>query len=239
MDDEVKDWLYDEFSHVGVDYSAENPANSYDDEMETFRNYDEEAEAFLTKLELSNSAELSVIDLGCGTGAFSIHAAKYFKHIDAVDVSSQMIKLASTKAKLKNIDNITFHNSGLLKFRTSNLADIINTKWAFHHLPDYWKQVGLLNMNRMLKEGGLLLLTDVVFKFDSSHEENMGRLINDLNNDFSQQFVDEVKIHIKDEYSTFDWVLEGLIERAGFSIEWQDKENWLETEYLCKKRESL
>ncbi len=235
----MKDWMYNEFNQVGVDYSKTDTAIEYDGEMESFRDYEQEVDAFIGKLDITNPSELTVIDIGCGTGAFSIYAARHFKQIHAVDVSKAMIKVASAKAQEKNLRNIEFHNSGFLQFQPEAKVDIINTKWAFHHLPDYWKQGGLLNMNKMLKLGGVLFLSDVVFKSDPDYEENTDILINKLSNDFSNEFVNEVKTHIRDEYSTFDWVLQGLIERAGFSIEYTNTDDVLESEYICRKVQSF
>lgn len=239
MNKKIKDWMYSEFNQVGVDYSKKDTVNEYDSEMESFRDYEQEVVTFLEKLKIANPSELTVIDIGCGTGAFSIHAAKYFKQIHAIDISKEMINAASIKAKAKNIENIEFHNSGFMQFQPKEKADIINTKWAFHHLPDYWKQAGLLNMNKMLKLDGVLFMSDVVFKYDPDYEENTDILISKLSQDFSEEFVNEVKIHIRDEYSTFDWVLQGLIERAGFSIEQMNTEDVLESEYICRKVQSL
>ncbi len=239
MNKKLKDWMYNEFNQVGVDYSENETVNEYDSEMESFRDYEQEVEAFLEKLNISDPGKLTVIDIGCGTGAFSIHAAKHFKQIHAVDVSKEMINAASAKAEAKNIKNIEFHNSGFLQFQPKMEADIINTKWAFHHLPDYWKQVGLLNMNKMLKLDGIMFMSDVVFKFDPDYEANTDTLIRQLSKDFSEDFINEVKIHIRDEYSTFDWVLQGLIERAGFSIEQMNTDDVLESEYVCRKVQSL
>ncbi len=41
------------------------------------------------------------------------------------------------------------------------------------------------------------------------------------------------------KYSTFDWVLHGLIERAGFSVEHMNTEDVLESEYICRKVQSF
>ncbi len=235
----MKDWIYDEFNHVDVDYSIKDNVNVYDSQMESFRDYEKEAKEFLDKLNVSNPEDLTVIDIGCGTGAFSIHASKYFKQIYAVDVSQEMLNTASSKARLSNIDNIEFCNSGFLQFQPTEKVDIIYTKWAFHHLPDYWKQAGLLNMNKMLKPGGVLFLSDVVFKFDPDYETNMDTFISEMAKDFSKDFVDEAKVHIRDEYSTFDWVLQGLIERAGFNIEKSNTEDSLVSEYFCRKIKSF
>lgn len=234
----MKDWIYDEFNQVGVDYSKTTKVNEYDNEMESFRNYAREAKEFVEKLNVSNSNELVVADIGCGTGAFSLHASKYFKKIYAVDVSNEMLYKASTKAKVEHIENIEFVNSGFLQFDPTEQIDIIYTKWAFHHLPDYWKQAALLNINRALKLGGVLFISDVVFKFDPNYETNIDSLISNISNELGEEMAEETKVHIKDEYSTFDWIIQGFLERAGFEIQISDTNNILTTEYLCRKTTS-
>ncbi len=231
----MKDWIYNEFNHVGVDYSKKEAAGIYDDQMETFRDYEEEATVFIDKLGASDPKILTAIDLGCGTGAFSIHASKHLKKVYAVDVSKEMLKIASSKAELREIENVEFVNSGFLQFQPREEVDVVFSKWAFHHLPDYWKQAALLNINKMLKPGGIFFLADVVFKFDPDFEENIDALIAEASNDF----VEEIKMHIREEYSTFDWVLEGLLERAGFSIEKSNTEDCLLSEYFCRKVQSF
>ncbi len=235
----MKDWLYDESCHVGVDYSHKDNADIYDDQMECFRDYESEVKNFLEKLAVAEPERLTAIDIGCGTGAFSVHAAKYFKKVYAVDVSEEMLKIAKGKAADNEIANIEFCHSGFLQFQPVVPVEVIFTKWAFHHLPDYWKQVALLNMNRMLQPGGVLFISDVVFKFDSDLEKTTDALLAEMAKDFSADFVTETKVHIRDEYSTFDWILRGLIERAGFNIERSNTEDCLASEYYCRKVKSF
>ncbi len=231
----MKDWFYDEFKQVGVDYSSADNTQNYDKQMD-FRNYEDEVKTFIEKLSVDTN-DLKAIDLGCGTGAFSLSAAKYFKKVYAVDVSETMLEIASSKAE--GLNNIEFIHSGFLNFKLNEDVDVIFSKWAFHHLPDFWKQAALLNMNKMLKRGGVLFLSDVVFQFDLNYEENMDVILDNLSKDFDENFVEETKIHIRDEYSTFDWILRGLIGRAGFEIEHFNIEDTLVSEYFCRKVKSF
>ncbi len=91
----------------------------------------------------------------------------------------------------------------------------------------------------MLKLGGVFLLTDVVFKFDPYFEENTQKQLQNLSNNYEKDFVEETKVHIREEYSTFDWILHGLIERAGFVIERIDAVDFLASEYFCRKLRTL
>ncbi len=191
--------------------------------------------AFIDKLGDSEPKKLTAIDIGCGTGAFSIHASKYLGKIYAVDVSEEMLEVAKSKANTKGIGNIEFCNSGFLDFQPEVTADVVYSKWAFHHLPDYWKQAALLNINKMLKSGGIFYLADFVFEFDHDFKKNTDALLEKLSKDFTKDFIEETKVHIREEYSTFDWILQGLIERAGFNIEHSNTEDSLASEYFCRK----
>jgi ubiquinone/menaquinone biosynthesis C-methylase UbiE len=235
----MKEWMYDEFTHVGVDYSQQDQADLYDDQMERFRDYDAEAKAFVETMGTPHPEALTVVDLGCGTGAFSIHAAQYLKKVYAVDVSEAMLAIAQSKATAKGIHNIEFCHAGFLQFQVSTPVDVVFSKWAFHHLPDYWKQAALFNINRMLKMDGVFMLTDLVFRYDPDYEQTIDAMIHDLSKNFDEAFIQETRVHIRDEYSTFDWILRGLIERAGFSLEHVNAEDMLASEYICRKYRSL
>jgi len=50
-----------------------------------------------------------------------------------------------------------------------------------------------------------------------------------------QEFAAEVETHIRDEFSTFDWVMEGLLRRAGFHIDSAEYNGQLGATYLCTK----
>jgi hypothetical protein len=46
-------------------------------------------------------------------------------------------------------------------------ADLVTTKYALHHLPDFRKAAALVRINRMLRPVGRLFLRDVVFSFEA------------------------------------------------------------------------
>lgn len=46
-------------------------------------------------------------------------------------------------------------------------ADLYS-RYALHHLPDFWKALALLRMARMLRVGGILRLSDVVYRFEAT-----------------------------------------------------------------------
>jgi putative AdoMet-dependent methyltransferase len=107
-------WRYDEMKPSGVDYNNARLAGNYDARHTQFRDYRREAEQIVAALGLGASA--TVIDMGCGTGAFALHVARHYRKIHAVDVSKAMLDLARAKAKEARLANIEFHHGGFLTY---------------------------------------------------------------------------------------------------------------------------
>lgn len=237
----MKNWLYDEHKHCGVDYSDAKQAENYDNQHRKFRDYEKEFHSMIEFLSPGSTSGLSMIDLGCGTGATSIYAAKYFKKVYGIDVSDVMIRQAEGKAQKEHIPNIEFINAGFLTYvHKGEPADLLVTRAAFHHLPDFWKQVALLKMNSMLKKGGILYIFDVVFNFSPrDYEREIDSWVSGFELKAGKNFRHEVETHIRDEYSTFSWILEGMIERSGFKTEKSRTADGFLTEYHCIKVEDI
>ncbi len=68
-------------------------------------------EAYEIKLDLTReyfTPESEVLEFGCGTGSTALLHAPYVKHIDATDVSGEMIRIALEKRDAQGIDNVHF-----------------------------------------------------------------------------------------------------------------------------------
>ncbi len=235
----MNNWFFNELNHCGVDYSNKKQAEDYDNQHQKFRDYEKEFADMINFLSLSNTKELSLLDLGCGTGAIAIYASKLFKKIYAVDISEAMINQAKRKAVNEEIDNIEFVNAGFLSYEhSSEKVDIIMTKAALHHLPDFWKQIALLKMNKMLKMGGILYISDVIYHFEPiEYTERINTWISHFESIAGSKFKAEIETHIRDEYSTFNWIIEDMLKRAGFSFKKSRTNDGFLTEHYCIKTE--
>lgn len=49
-----------------------------------------------------------------------------------------------------------------------------------------------------------------------------------------EAMMEESAVHIKEEYSTWDWIIEGMIERAGFQIMQRVSEMPNTKAYICR-----
>lgn len=212
-------WQYDERSKAGVDYSDASIAADYDKQHARFRDFEKDARLIMQRIDLK--PEHTVIDLGCGTGAFAIPAAGKCRKVYAVDISQAMLDRCAEKATAAGLSNIVTCRAGFLTYEhREEPVDAIVSDVALHHLPDFWKAVAFKRMYDMLKPGGKLYLFDVIFSFPvESYREKFDNWVNSMRENAGQSMAEETIVHIRDEYSTFDWVIEGMIGRAGFTIE--------------------
>jgi len=226
-------WQYDEMKHAGVDYNSPAQVEAYDKNHQKFRNYQKGTEAIIQALELG--PEHTVIDMGAGTGAFALHAARYCKRIHAVDVSKAMLDYARQKAQKAGIQNIVFCHGGFLTYEhRAEPVDAIVCVGVLHHLPDFWKLIGLRRTIEMLKPGGKLYLFDVVFPANmTDYKSRFDDWVQSTAENIGTDFALEVETHIRDEYSTYDWIMQGLLERAGFQIEKNQHMDRFGTIYIC------
>lgn len=50
-------------------------------------------------------------------------------------------------------------------------ADVVYSRFALHHLPDFWQAIALRRMAETLRPRGVLRLSDVVYDFEPGHAE--------------------------------------------------------------------
>jgi putative AdoMet-dependent methyltransferase len=226
-------WQYHEPDHPGADFDA--LAEIYDRNMQKFRDVQGEIDEILDYLALR--PDQSILEIGTGTGEFALAAARRCRKVYAVDLSAGMLRYAEKKAKARGVANVEFLSGGFLTYRhEGEPLDCIVSQIALHHLPDFWKQIALLRMADMLAEGGKLCLRDVVFSFDpEKHGEFLDDFISKAAEKAGPQFASSILSHVKNEYSTMDWIMQGMIERAGFEIERASHSRGFFALYLCTK----
>jgi putative AdoMet-dependent methyltransferase len=229
-------WRYNEMKSCGADFNSFFVARGYDKYHQTFRDYQREAEQIVAALALDDSA--AVLDMGCGTGAFAIHAAPHYRRIYAVDVAKAMLGRARRKAKKAGLTNIEFRRGGFLTYEhTDDPVDAVVSVVALHHLPDFWKLVGLHRLASMLKPDGRLYMFDMVFSFDiDCYESSVEQFVEKMSVRAAPGSRRAAETHVREEYSTCGWIMEGLLERAGFQI---DEANYMDdclAAYLCTKK---
>jgi len=229
------EWYYNE-NPVGVDYLDPKIAREYNKEHQKFRSFEDETESLVQMLGIT--PEDTVLDFGCGTGGIALNLAKYCKWVIGVDISREMLDILEEKAKEQDSTNIETHCAGFLTYDhdRSVKVDKIVSMFALHHLPDFWKSLALLNMAKILKTGGKLYLFDVVFTFNiQDHKKAIGQMIQEMRDAAGDGIANETEVHIREEFSTYDWIMEGLLEKAGFSIDSVEVKADNLRGYICSK----
>jgi SAM-dependent methyltransferase len=163
----------------------------------------------------------TLVDLGAGTGAFAVTAARECRRVVAVDVSPAMVDAIRANAAASGLANVEAVHAGFLSYaHEGELADVVHTRHALHHLPDLWKAVALRRAARLLRPGGLLYLRDLVFSFDLDESESAleAWLDGAAHSPDAGWTRAELETHLRDEFSTFTWLLEPMLERAGLEI---------------------
>jgi 2-polyprenyl-3-methyl-5-hydroxy-6-metoxy-1,4-benzoquinol methylase len=80
-------------------------AGIYDDEIQKHEDvYDQT----IARVKSLLSASDVVLDLGCASGEFSLDIAPFVQSVHGIDPSTNMIALATKKAKNRAVDNVTF-----------------------------------------------------------------------------------------------------------------------------------
>lgn len=224
-------WLYNEFKSTGVDYEDIEVARQFEKRHLSFRNFDKEFTTIRDRVNLKQTDV--VLDLGCGSGAFVIPAAKYCHRVYAVDVSNPMLTILREKIEAQNLDNVKLFQAGFLTYKhTGTPIDVVLSSLALHHLPDYWKAVALQNISDMLKPNGILYLYDVIFNFPiSDWRKGTQNLLDEMETAAGH----EAHAHISSEFSTFNWILEGIFERVGLKIEQIYDDSGFQRAYVCRK----
>lgn len=163
-----------------------------------------------------------VVDLGAGTGQFTLAAAGAGARVVAVDVSPVMLERLRAKVAAADVGGVEVVEAGFLSYEHQGPpADLVYSRLALHHLPDFWKGVALQRIRAVLRPGGVFRLSDVVYHFDAAEAE--GRIEawcatagDRVDGEWSRAEYEE---HVRDEHSTYTWLLEPMLERAGFTIE--------------------
>lgn len=210
-------WMLDEVKNAGRENLDAKHASQYD--VKEDASVSEEL-ALMKRLGLNEQSEL--VDIGAGTGQFTLAVASVCARVVAVDVSPVMLDVLKAKISASRLPNVEVVQSGFLTYEhQGRQADFVYSRYALHHLPDFWKALALQRLRHIVRTGGVLRLWDVVYNFDPAEVKNRldawcATLNNNSENGWNRTDLEE---HIRDEHSTFSWLLEPMIERSNFDIE--------------------
>jgi SAM-dependent methyltransferase len=222
-------WYLDERAHAGPEHLDPAYVSSYDAKTQL------DLDAALELLRRHGlGAEATLVDLGCGTGLLAAAAASEARRVIGVDPSPAMLEAARRRS-----DEADWVEAGFLTYvHTGEPPQLVHSRHALHHLPDFWKAVALARIHALLAPEGVLVLRDIVYGFepgesDSRVEEWLGGAASTPAQGWTRG---ELEAHVRDEHSTFTWLLEPLLERAGFEIRDTDVRGGAYATYVAVRR---
>ncbi len=208
--------VFDELAHAGDEHLDPAYVAGYERKAQTDPGEDI---ALLQASGLHGSSTL--LDFGAGTGTFALAAARVCRRVVAIDVSAPMLERLREGARGQHIENIETVQSGFLTYRH-----------------DFWKGIALQRVAEALRPGGVFFLRDLVYSFDPGEADKIfeGWLARAPDRPEEGYTAEDLAMHIRTEHSTYSWLLEPMLERAGFEIRNAEYSSQVFAGYTCVRR---
>jgi SAM-dependent methyltransferase len=222
----VSGWRLDERAHAGPEHLDGEYVAGYDEKTGT-----DPAEELALLRAHGLGPGTTLVDLGAGTGLVAAAAAPHCRRVVAVDPSPAMVAVLRARG-LEAVEAgfLTYEHQG-------DAPQLVHSRNALHHLPDFWKGLALARVRALLAPGGTLVLRDLVWSFEPDEaEERIERWLAGAAPAADAGWTRaELEEHVRGEHSTYAWLLEPLLEHAGFAIVESSHRAGAYSTYVCAK----
>jgi precorrin-6B methylase 2 len=127
----------------------------------------------LAKIEVR--PEWSLLDIGCGPGTLTIPLARKIKTVEALDISSEMIKHLKTNAENAGLNNIRYINSSWQDAFNQKKLDHYDVIVASRSLMSGNMKEAISNINDIMRQAVYLTLPVIHLPFDWEVYKAIGR----------------------------------------------------------------
>lgn len=122
-------------------------------------------EKFYTKIadQINPSSKASILDVGTGTANLAIAIKKRFPKVEilGIDPDEKILKIAKEKIKKEKLDiKLIRAFAQKLPFKKQSFNYVVSS-FTIHHIPSHLKNQAFLEMYRVLKLGGTILIIDI------------------------------------------------------------------------------
>lgn len=221
-------WRLDERAHAGPEHLEAGYVAGYDAKTKL------DVEAALEPLRRhALGPETALVDLGCGTGLLAAAAASEAGRVIGVDPSPAMLEVARRRS-----DAVEWIEAGFLTYEhEGDPPHLVHSRHALHHLPDFWKGVALARIHDLLAPGGILVLSDLVYDFEPAEADHRIEewLAGAAATPAEGWTRSELTEHVRDEHSTFAWLLEPLLAHVGLGLLERDVRGGIYATYVCRR----
>jgi SAM-dependent methyltransferase len=216
---------FDERAHAGPEHLEPGYVARYDAKTQA----DVEADLELLRRR-GLGPQTTFVDLGAGTGVLAAAARPHCRRVVAVDPSPAMVaELRARGLEAVEAGFLTYAHEG-------EPPQLVHSRNALHHLPDFWKGIALARVHDLLAPGGTFVLRDLVYSFEPAEADE--RLEAWFAGAAPSRDVGwtraELEEHVRTEHSTYTWLLEPLLEHAGFEILEAEQRGGAYATYVCR-----
>lgn len=196
-------------------WDFDNWANSYDEDVakditnvKMYKNYEYILDSVYKSVKNINKKDISILEIGVGTGNLAGRFLEENYNIIGIDQSREMLNVAKQKypklkVRLGEFLKIPFNDK---------YFDVIVSTYAFHHLNNEEKSVAIKEMIRVLKDGGKIVVGDLMFKDETDKQKVMKKLSTKQIEEINQEYYSNVdfltnefrKLNTKLEYTKID-----------------------------------
>jgi 2-polyprenyl-3-methyl-5-hydroxy-6-metoxy-1,4-benzoquinol methylase len=103
----------------------------------------------------------TILEIGCGTGSLALEMSRHAGHVHAMDISTEMIRIANRKKESQGVTNVTFH-VGTLDDGIPLGPAKVDGVWAYsilHLVPD--RERTLRALFDRLEPGGVFISSNL------------------------------------------------------------------------------
>ncbi len=150
---------------------AANP-RSFDEFAATYDRRDELTRGWVTAWlvgQLEGRRGRSAIDLGCGNGNIALILADHYETVRAVDISAEMIRLASTR---RSHPRVVYEQADINL--VTGQYDLVLSILVLHHMPDITRT--LAHIADLVAPGGAAILVDPAEPLRKRWQFHLGNL---------------------------------------------------------------
>ncbi len=206
------------FNDWAVSYDEDVHDETYEGNW-IFEHYESVLDKVVEYCELSKNSYSTVLDIGIGTGNLVGRFLEKGLNVIGIDPSEEMRKICTLK-----IPEIRVLEGDFLNIpQEVGSVDIVVSSFAFHHLNQRQKETSIIEMKKVLKPKGRIVMADPMFRNMSEERKIKQSLIKS-----GEQSAVEV---IENEYFSFVDDLETAFTRENFSF---NSEQLTQFVWICK-----
>ena len=168
------------------------------------KDYDRILDRVVDYCDLASNRYSIVLDIGVGTGNLASRFIGKGINIIGIDTSREMLTICKQK-----YPDLELRIGDFLKIPLpTQSVDVVVSSYAFHHLTPAEKNESILEMRRVLKPKGRVVVADLMFR-DASHEEHIkqalresdgGDVADELDEEYPALFTDLEEMFRREEY---------------------------------------